>query len=137
NLDISEFVVAVFTRIDLVDSADVFLWRNKKISASILGGATVAWVLFELLEYHLLTLVYQCAILTLAVLFLYSNASTFIQKSRPKIPEVHLPEDPFLQIAAGMRIEINRDLACLCKIASRYDLKKFLAVSSIIGFTFL
>ncbi|RZC86160.1 hypothetical protein C5167_026831 [Papaver somniferum] len=48
--------------------------------------------------------------------------------SGPKIPEVHLPEDPFLQIAAGLRIEINRALACLRYIASRHDLKKFLAV---------
>ncbi|KAI3983464.1 hypothetical protein MKX01_038884, partial [Papaver californicum] len=61
------------------------------------------------------------------VLFLWSNASTFIQKSRPKIPEVHLPEDPFLQIAAGLRIEINKALACLREIASGHDLKKFLA----------
>ncbi|KAF9689284.1 hypothetical protein SADUNF_Sadunf01G0076200 [Salix dunnii] len=36
--------------------ADVFLWRNKKISAGVLGGATALWVLFELLEYNLLTL---------------------------------------------------------------------------------
>ena len=35
---------------------DVFLWRNKKISAGVLGRATASWVLFELLEYHLLTL---------------------------------------------------------------------------------
>ncbi|XP_026430363.1 reticulon-like protein B1 [Papaver somniferum] len=49
-------------------------------------------------------------------------------ESGPKIPEVHLPEDPFLQIAAGLRIEINRALACLRYIASRHDLKKFLAV---------
>ncbi|RZC78064.1 hypothetical protein C5167_002278 [Papaver somniferum] len=60
--------------------ADVFLWRNKKISASVLGGATVTWVLFELLEYHLLTLVCHCSILTLVVLFMWWNASTFIQK---------------------------------------------------------
>ncbi|XP_026416969.1 reticulon-like protein B3 [Papaver somniferum] len=59
--------------------ADVFLWRNKKISASVLGGATVTWVLFELLEYHLLTLVCHCSILTLVVLFMWWNASTFIQ----------------------------------------------------------
>ncbi|MCL7028803.1 hypothetical protein MKW94_022492 [Papaver nudicaule] len=98
-------------------TADVFLWRNKKISASVLGGATVAWVLFELLEYHLLTLVCHCAILSLDVLFLWSNASTFIQKSRPKIPEAHLPGEPFLQIAAGLRIEINKALGCFREIA--------------------
>ncbi|KAI3955955.1 hypothetical protein MKW98_006315 [Papaver atlanticum] len=46
-------------------------------------------------------------------------------KSRPKIPEIHLPEDPFLQIAAGLRIEINMALTFLREIASRHDLKKF------------
>lgn len=61
-------------------AADVFLWRNKKISAGVLGGATAIWVLFELLEYHLLTLVCHCLIVALAVLFLWSNASTFINK---------------------------------------------------------
>ncbi|KAE8055421.1 hypothetical protein FH972_012261 [Carpinus fangiana] len=93
--------------------ADVFLWRNKKISAGVLGGATVLWILFELLEYHLLTLVCHILILVLAVLFLWSNASTFINKSPPRIPEFHIPEDPVLQIAAAVRIEINRAFAVI------------------------
>ncbi|XP_073282838.1 reticulon-like protein B5, partial [Primulina huaijiensis] len=37
--------------------ADIFLWRDKKISGGLLGVATAIWVLFELLEYHLLSLV--------------------------------------------------------------------------------
>lgn len=108
--------------------ADVFLWRNKKISAGVLGGATVIWVLFELLEYHLLTLVCHCLIVALAVLFLWSNASTFINKSPPRIPEVHIPEEPVLQLASALRLEINRALALLREIASGRDLKKFLSV---------
>lgn len=108
--------------------ADVFLWRNKKISAGVLGGATVIWVLFELLEYHLLTLVCHCLIVALAVLFLWSNASTFINKSPPRIPEVHIPEEPVLQLASALRFEINRALALLREIASGRDLKKFLSV---------
>ncbi|KAF8369381.1 hypothetical protein HHK36_032349 [Tetracentron sinense] len=108
--------------------ADVFLWRNKKISAGALGGATAMWVLFELLEYHLLTLVCHCLILSLAILFLWSNASAFINKSPPRIPEVHLPEDLVLQIASALRIEINQAFAVLRDVASGRDLKKFLAV---------
>lgn len=108
--------------------ADVFLWRNKKISATTLGVATAFWVLFELLEYHLLTLVSHLAILALAVLFLWSNASTFINKSPPKIPNVHIPEEPVLQIASAIRIEINRAFTLLREIASGRDLKKFLSV---------
>ncbi|KAK1392276.1 Reticulon-like protein B2 [Heracleum sosnowskyi] len=108
--------------------ADIFLWRNKKISAGVLGFATAIWVLFELIEYHLLTLVCHAIILTLAVLFLWSNVSTFIKKSPPKYPEVFLPEDVVLGVAGALRIEINRAFAILRDVAAGKDLKKFLMV---------
>ncbi|PSS24234.1 Reticulon-like protein [Actinidia chinensis var. chinensis] len=108
--------------------ADIFLWRDKKVSAGVLGVATAIWVLFELLEYHLLSLVCHVLIASLAILFLWSNATTFINKSPPHIPDVHLPEEPFLQVAAALRIEINGALALLRDIASGRDVKKFLGV---------
>ncbi|KAJ9171452.1 hypothetical protein P3X46_014819 [Hevea brasiliensis] len=108
--------------------ADVLLWRNKKISASVLGVATAIWVLFELIEYHLLSLVCHVLILSLAILFLWSNAHTFINKTPPRIPQVHLPEEPFLQIASALTFEINRGFAVLRDTASGKDLKKFLIV---------
>nr|GLL19733.1 reticulon-like protein B3 [Ipomoea trifida] len=37
--------------------ADIFLWRYRKVSTGVLGFATDILVYFELLEYHLLTLV--------------------------------------------------------------------------------
>ncbi|KAA3458787.1 reticulon-like protein B5 [Gossypium australe] len=107
---------------------DVFLWRNKKISAGVLGGATAIWVLFELIEYHLLTLLCHISILCLAVLFLWSNVHTFIHKTPPRIPQVHLPEEPFLQIASALTIELNQALKLLRDIASGRNLKKFLVV---------
>ncbi|XP_010053196.2 reticulon-like protein B1 [Eucalyptus grandis] len=108
--------------------ADVFLWRNKKVSAGALGVVTVIWALFELAEYHLLTLAAHCLILTLAVLFLWSNAHAFIHKSPPRIPEVSIPEEPVLQFASALRLEINQAFAVLRDIASGKDLKKFLLV---------
>lgn len=108
--------------------ADVFLWRNKKISAAFLGGATAIWILFEVVEYHLLTLLCHGLMIALAGLFLFSNASTFIHKSAPHIPEVHIPENPVLEFASALRNEINRALAVLREIASGRDLKMFLLV---------
>ncbi|KAF5804223.1 hypothetical protein HanXRQr2_Chr05g0194651 [Helianthus annuus] len=93
--------------------ADVILWRNKKISASVLAGATVIWVLFELLEYHLVTLLCHISILVFAILFLWSSASKIINKSPPPIPEVRIPEDTVLQFASALRIEINNFLQML------------------------
>ncbi|THU72719.1 hypothetical protein C4D60_Mb04t15130 [Musa balbisiana] len=108
--------------------ADVFLWRNKKVSAATLGGATAIWVLFELMEYHLLTFVCHSLILSLAIMFLWSNASTFINKSPPRIPEVSIPEDLTVNIALSLRYEINWAFAALRDIALGRDLKKFLSV---------
>ncbi|XP_047970882.1 reticulon-like protein B1 [Salvia hispanica] len=108
--------------------ADIFLWRDKKVTGGVLGLATAIWVLFELLEYHLLTLVCHILILGLAVVFLWSNASTFINKSPPKIPEVVLPQDVVLGVASALRTEINSLFALLRVVASGRDLKKFLAV---------
>lgn len=72
--------IKVYLTIIRIAAADIFLWRNKKISGGVLGFATAIWVLFELVEYHLLTLVCHVLILALAVLFLWTNASNFINK---------------------------------------------------------
>ncbi|KAL9683110.1 hypothetical protein QQ045_014925 [Rhodiola kirilowii] len=108
--------------------ADIFLWRDKKASGSVLGGITAIYVLFELLNYHLLTLICHVSILALAVSFLWSNATTFINKSPPKIPKVHIPEGPIVEVAEFVRFEGNRGLTLLRDIALGKDLKKFLGV---------
>ncbi|CAN6332339.1 unnamed protein product [Urochloa humidicola] len=108
--------------------ADLFLWRNKSISGGVLAGATAIWLLFEVMDYHLLTLLCHFLILTLAILFLWSNATTFIIKSPPNIPEVKIPEDLAVNVARSLRYEINRGLATLREIGQAHDLKKFLIV---------
>uniref|UniRef100_M4EG44 Reticulon-like protein n=1 Tax=Brassica campestris TaxID=3711 RepID=M4EG44_BRACM len=108
--------------------ADIFLWRNKKVSGGVLGAATLSWILFELLQYNLLTLFGHVSILALAVLFSWPSATTFIHKKPPHIPEVHIPEEVVLQLASGLRIEINRGFTILRNIALGRDLKKFLMV---------
>lgn len=108
--------------------ADVFMWRNRNISAGVLGGATAIWIIFELLGYHLLAFLCHGLIFSLGVLFLWSNASSFINKSPPQIPEVFIPEDLVVNIALSTRYEINRAFASLRQIALGRDIKKFLIV---------
>lgn len=54
-------------------AADILLWRDKKISIGVLGVATLIWALFELIEYHLLSLLCHTLILVLGIHFLWSN----------------------------------------------------------------
>ncbi|KAK6158348.1 hypothetical protein DH2020_005662 [Rehmannia glutinosa] len=98
-----------------------------EVSGGVLGGATAIWVLFGVLEYHLLTLVCHGLMLGLVILFLWSNASTFIKKTPPRIPEISIPKEPVLDFASALRIQINRAFATLRDIASGKDLKKFLS----------
>ncbi|PPR85860.1 hypothetical protein GOBAR_AA34835 [Gossypium barbadense] len=46
----------------------------------------------------------------------------------PHIPEVHLPEEPFLLVASALTLELNQALKLLRDIASGRNPKKFLMV---------
>lgn len=65
----------------LFSAADVILWRNKQISAALLAGSTVIWLLFEWIGYYLIPFICHSLILSLATMFLWSNLSFFVNKS--------------------------------------------------------
>lgn len=111
-------------------SADVLLWRNKRISGSVLAGATVIWLLFEWLNYHFLTLLCLALVLSMTALFLWSNAAIFINRSPPKMRPIALPKDIFVDAAIALRDQINQFLGFLQEVAVGRDLKTFLAVSA-------
>lgn len=109
-------------------TADVLMWKDKKISAAVIGGATVIWVLFEIVDYHFLPLISHVLIGALAILFLWSKTTIFVKKSPPDIPEVQISEDVAVNIALALRTDINQALGLLREIALGHDLKKFLGV---------
>ncbi|KAG8058667.1 hypothetical protein GUJ93_ZPchr0002g23667 [Zizania palustris] len=109
-------------------AADVLLWKDKKISAAVIGGASVLWVLFEVVDYHFLTLISHVLIGVLAILFLWSKATIFIKKSPPDIPEVQISEDVAVNIALALCTDINQALHFLREIALGHGLMKFLGV---------
>ncbi|XP_030515870.1 reticulon-like protein B8 isoform X2 [Rhodamnia argentea] len=109
-------------------SADVLLWRNKKISASVLAGATALWVLFEWLDYHFLTLASFALILGMLVQFLWSNASGLLSRSASKPPRLVVPNDLFVKIGKSVGVEVNQALEYLQDVALGGNLKQFLIV---------
>ncbi|RRT82031.1 hypothetical protein B296_00013574, partial [Ensete ventricosum] len=60
--------------------ADILLWRNKYLSAGVLAGATVIWFLFEVAEYHFLTLLCHISITTMLVVFIWSNVAALMDR---------------------------------------------------------
>ncbi|XP_010552962.1 PREDICTED: reticulon-like protein B8 [Tarenaya hassleriana] len=107
-------------------SADVLLWRNKKISVSVLIGATAVWVLFEWINFHFLTLVCFALMLGMVAQFIWCNASGFLNRSSSKVPRLVLPEEFFVNLGMTIGTEVNRGLTFLQGVACRGNLKQFL-----------
>ncbi|KAG6774452.1 hypothetical protein POTOM_021805 [Populus tomentosa] len=109
-------------------SADVLLWRNKKISAGVLIGATAIWVLFEWLNYNFLSLVCYAVVLGMLAQFVWTNASGLINRAPSQVPRLVLPKDIFVSIGRSIGSEVNRDLQFLQDVSCGGNLKKFLVV---------
>ena len=107
-------------------SADVLLWRNKKISSSVLGLATAIWVFFEWLDYHFLTIISFALVIGMVVQFVWSNFSR-----SSEIPRVKLPEDLFVNIAVAIGAQVNKFLGFLQDVSCERNLKHF--VLAIVG----
>lgn len=88
----------------------MLLWRNKKISSSVLGVATLVWVFFEWLDYHFLTILCFVLALGMAVQFAWSIFSS-------SVPRVQLPEELFASAGAAAGAQVNRALGFLQDVA--------------------
>ncbi|VAH46165.1 unnamed protein product [Triticum turgidum subsp. durum] len=110
------------------ESADVLLWRNKKISSSVLAVATAAWVFFEWLDYHFLTIVSFVLVLGMVVQFGWSSFAGMLNGSPSNVPRVELPEELFANIGAAVGAQVNKFLGSLQDVSCGRDLKQFLMV---------
>ncbi|KVH95786.1 Reticulon [Cynara cardunculus var. scolymus] len=125
-------------------AADVLLWRNKKISASVLSGATAVWVLFEWLDYNFLPLVCFGLVICIIGQFIWShllnrypggNIHYFpslhqfpeggILRSPPRLV---LPDELVVNIATSVGGEVNHALGFLQNVGSRGDIKQLATV---------
>ncbi|XP_077253280.1 reticulon family protein [Tasmannia lanceolata] len=109
-------------------SADMLLWRNKKISSSVLLGATAMWVLFEWLNYNFITLVCAALAIGMLVLFVWTNASGLLNRSPSRVPRLVLPKELFVNVAVNVGAEVNRFLIFLQDAATGKNMKQFLAI---------
>ncbi|KAF8705055.1 hypothetical protein HU200_031313 [Digitaria exilis] len=106
--------------------ADIILWRDKTASAAILAVATVAWWLFEVAEFHFLTLVCYVAMIGMLVFFIWTNASTFFNLPVPRVPETLLSERATRQAIQGVHRRLSRVVEKLYDIACGKDIKMFI-----------
>ncbi|XP_052207809.1 reticulon-like protein B8 [Diospyros lotus] len=111
-------------------SADVLLWRNKKISAGVLAGATAIWVLFEWLHYCFLSLLCFSLVIGMTTQFVWANGSGLLNSKRSpsKVPRLVLSDELFVNIAKTIGAEVKQALGFLQDVACEGNIKQFLVV---------
>ncbi|XP_042502318.1 reticulon-like protein B9 [Macadamia integrifolia] len=108
--------------------AEILLWRNKNLSAAVLIGFTVLWFLFEIVEYHFLTLLCHIFITTMLILFIWSNAAPLFNRDPPTLPKIILSESAFQEVAKSIHKKLNRLVLILFNIACGKELSLFIPV---------
>ncbi|XP_078175269.1 reticulon family protein [Carex rostrata] len=106
--------------------ADIALWRNKRLSASILIGITTVWILFEVAEYHFLTLLCHAAIAAMLFVFIWSNGAAMLDLPPPRIPENILSEKVYTQAVTVVHRQLRWFTFKLHEISCGKDLALFL-----------
>ncbi|KAF5734007.1 reticulon family protein [Tripterygium wilfordii] len=125
--------------------ADILLWKETKLSASLLAVLTLVWFLFEVVEYNFVTLVSHISITGLLIVFIWSTSAEFFNWNPPRIPQYLLHESTFNEVAATFHRRLSHFLTKLLEIACGKDPRLFimtipaLYVLSVIGnyFSFL
>ncbi|KAF7831206.1 reticulon-like protein B5 [Senna tora] len=110
-------------------AADIILWRDKNVSASILAGITIIWFLFEGLGYNLLTLICHSLLLLLALLILWTSLGPSANMPPLELSELVLPDKMLANLALSLRYDVIQGFKAVGAIVFHQDLKNFLMVA--------
>ncbi|KHN03213.1 Reticulon-like protein B9, partial [Glycine soja] len=99
---------------------------DRYVSGALLGGMTVIWFLFEIVEYNFVALLCHISITTMLVLFIWSTVADIFKWKGPQIPNIVLQESFFHDLASILHKRFNQLLPMLLHISCGIDLPIFL-----------
>ncbi|KAI7758176.1 hypothetical protein M8C21_032574, partial [Ambrosia artemisiifolia] len=75
--------------------SDVLLWRNTRLSASILFIVTAVWYYFEVYEHNFVSLVCYAAMVAMFFICVTYTMAKYTQWDLPDFEEITIPESKF------------------------------------------
>ncbi|EFJ22749.1 hypothetical protein SELMODRAFT_271164 [Selaginella moellendorffii] len=109
---------------------DVLLWRKKHLSASVLGIATLIYVLFEWCGYTVLSVFCNTFLLITIVLFVWSLGASFTNRPPPRIPELQLSEKTVQDVAHTVQLQFNNAVGAFRSIVLERNYVLFLKAAA-------
>ncbi|KAI4319213.1 hypothetical protein MLD38_032840 [Melastoma candidum] len=112
--------------------ADVLLWKDRNVSATLLAGTTVVWFLFEVVEYNFVTLVCHVSITAMLAIFIWRSAAEMFSWEHPRLPRGMIDGSTFNYVASKFHVTLNQLLSKMFDVACGKDFPQFIAVISLL-----
>ncbi|KAF8405131.1 hypothetical protein HHK36_010029 [Tetracentron sinense] len=136
---------------------DIFLWRNRKLSLSVLLATTATWVLLEVYQFNFITVFSWVAMSIVAFMFLWGNMHRLLGKEAPSMSGLEISEQTAREIAYTIkgwieegerwmfRVSVEREwyvfagvvvgMWILSLVGSMFDLLTLLYIGIVLGMT--
>ncbi|ERN14426.1 hypothetical protein AMTR_s00033p00243500 [Amborella trichopoda] len=116
-----------------VTPADVFLWRRKKLSFSVLVAATLTWLLFDKVGYTPITMVSWVALFVVTVVFVSAHMASLFNRELPPIPKLEIKEQWTAEMASVLSERLNNIARWVHEMGTRRDYMRFARVVAGLG----
>ncbi|XP_047333450.1 reticulon-like protein B9 [Impatiens glandulifera] len=105
--------------------ANLLLWRNTKLSNSVLIGVIIIWFLFEIIEYNLVTFLCHVIITKMIIIFFWCMGADIFRWPPPEIPKIVLQESTAQQLASLIHKKFKLFLSIFFNVACGNNAKIF------------
>lgn len=109
-------------------TADVLLWKRRRVSFGVIVVATVAWLIFERSGLPLLSVCSDVLLLLIVLMFIRANFAAYRNKQLESLPELEVSEEMVNNAAASFRVKINYLLLMAHDITVGKDFRLFFQV---------
>uniref|UniRef100_A0A5B7BAZ5 Reticulon-like protein n=1 Tax=Davidia involucrata TaxID=16924 RepID=A0A5B7BAZ5_DAVIN len=104
---------------------DIFLWRRKKLSITVLFVATATWVLLEVYQFNFITVASWVAMFTFTFTFLWGNILRLLNKETPDMSGLEITEETAMEIANSLRAWSEEGVRWMFRVGAESELFVF------------
>lgn len=109
-------------------TADVLLWKRRRVSFGVIVVATVAWLIFERSGLPFLSVCSDVLLLLIVLMFIRANYAAYRNRQLESLTELEVSEEMVNNAAASFRVKINYLLLMAHDITVGKDFRLFFQV---------
>ncbi|KAJ4963147.1 hypothetical protein NE237_023086 [Protea cynaroides] len=110
---------------------DVYLWRKKKISLSILAVSTFTWVMLEVYRFNFIPVVCWVAMFIITSMFLWGNLTRLFNREKPAMDVWEISEQFTMETQDAFRGKLEEGIRWMFRVGA--EERWFIFIEIVVG----